>query len=93
MVWCRSLRPDGLCKVKSRWAVSSPAEILDGAKIRQAIIDDVMGLIHQVNSEDRPIVENVFRATASPDAVQGPLSWLERNVWEFGRYLARNIHP
>jgi hypothetical protein len=50
-----------------------------------------MTLIHQVNGEDRPIVENVFQSTASPDAVQGPLSWLERNVWEFGRYLARQL--
>jgi hypothetical protein len=50
-----------------------------------------MDLLHQVNGEDRPIVENVFQATASPDAAQGPLSWLERNVWEFSRYLARKL--
>jgi hypothetical protein len=77
--------------VNIRWAVSIPAEILDSAEDRQATIDDMMGLLHQVNSEDRPVVENVFRTTASPDAVQGPLSYLERNVWEFGRYLARNL--
>jgi hypothetical protein len=61
------------------------------AKVRQATIDEVMDLLHQVNGEDRPIVENVFQTTASPDAAQGPLSWLERNVWEFGRYLARRL--
>jgi len=33
----------------------------------------------------------VFSATASPDAAQGRLSWLERNVWDFGRYLARRL--
>jgi len=91
MLWYLSILPDGLEKVNIRWAVSIPAEILNGAKVRQAVIDEVMQLIHQVNGEDRPIVENVFRATASPDAVQGPLSYLERNVWEFGRYLARNL--
>ncbi len=91
MLWYLSILPDGLDKVNIRWAVSIPAEILEGAKVGQAIIDEVMELIRQVNSEDRPIVENVFRATASPDAVQGPLSYLERNVWEFGRYLARRL--
>ncbi len=91
MLWYLSILPDGLDKVNIRWAVSIPAEILDSAKVSQAVIDEVMALIHQVNGEDRPIVENVFRATASPDAAQGPLSYLERNVWEFGRYLARNL--
>ena len=91
MLWYLSILPDGLDKVNIRWAVSIPAEILEGAKVGQAIIDEVMELIRQVNSEDRPIVENVFRSTASPDAAQGPLSYLERNVWEFGRYLARNL--
>jgi phenylpropionate dioxygenase-like ring-hydroxylating dioxygenase large terminal subunit len=88
MLWYLSILPSGLDKVSIRWAVSIPAEILDAAKVRQAVIDQVLALIHQVNGEDRPIVENVFRSTASPDARQGPLSWLERNVWEFGRYLA-----
>jgi len=91
MLWYLSLLPDGLDQVSIRWAVSIPAEILDSAKNRQATIDEVMNLLHQVNSEDRPIVENVFRSSASPDASQGPLSYLERNVWEFGRYLARKL--
>jgi phenylpropionate dioxygenase-like ring-hydroxylating dioxygenase large terminal subunit len=93
MLWYLSILPDGLDKVNIRWAVSIPAEILEAAKVRQAVIDEVMALIHQVNGEDRPIVENVFRSTASPDAAQGPLSYLERNVWEFGRYLARRLAP
>jgi choline monooxygenase len=93
MLWYLSILPDGIDKVNIRWAVSIPAEILDSAKVRQAVIDEEMKLIHQVNSEDRPIVESVFRATASPDATQGPLSWLERNVWDFGRYLARRLTP
>jgi len=92
-LWYLSILPDGLDKVDIRWAVSIPAEILDHASDRQAAIDEVMSLLHKVNGEDRPIVENVFRSTASPDAAQGPLSYLERNVWEFGRYLARRLSP
>ena len=91
MMWYLSILPDGLDKLNVRWAVSIPAEILNGAEDRQAVIDEELELLHQVNSEDRSIVENVFRATASRDAGQGPLSWLERNVWDFWRYLARNL--
>jgi phenylpropionate dioxygenase-like ring-hydroxylating dioxygenase large terminal subunit len=93
MLWYLSILPDGQSKVNIRWAVSIPAEILDAARDRQAHIDGVMKLLHQVNSEDLPIVENVFRTTRSPDAEQGPLSYLERNVWQFGRYLARKLCP
>ena len=91
MLWYLSILPDGIDKVNIRWAVSIPGEILNAAENKQAHIDEVMRLIHQVNSEDLPIVENVFRTTRSPNAEQGPLSYLERNVWQFGRYLARKL--
>jgi phenylpropionate dioxygenase-like ring-hydroxylating dioxygenase large terminal subunit len=90
-LWYLSILPAGIDRVSIRWAVSIPAEILDGAPDRQRAIDDVLTLLHQVNGEDRPIVENVFRSTASPAAVQGPMSWLEQNVRDFGRYLARRL--
>jgi phenylpropionate dioxygenase-like ring-hydroxylating dioxygenase large terminal subunit len=91
LLWYLSILPDGVAGTRIRWSVSIPREILAAAGDRQAVIDEVMSLIHQVNDEDRPIVENVFRATASADAVRGPLSYLERNVWQFGRYLARKL--
>jgi phenylpropionate dioxygenase-like ring-hydroxylating dioxygenase large terminal subunit len=92
MLWYLSILPDGLEKTRIRWAVSIPGEILDSAKIKQVHIDEVMALLHQVNSEDRPIVESVSQTTRSPAAVQGPLSYLERNVWDFGRYLHRKLN-
>ena len=93
MLWYVSILPDGIDKVRIRWAVSIPREVLNDAPDRQSVIDDTLALIHQVNGEDRPIVENVFQATRSPEAMQGPLSYLERNVWQFGRYLARKLAP
>lgn len=91
LLWYLSILPDGVDRLQVRWAVSIPAEILDNAPSREAVIDKQMSLIHQVNSEDRAIVANVFRTTASPHAAQGPLSYLERNLWDFGRYLARRL--
>lgn len=91
LLWYLSILPVGTEKVSVRWAVSIPAEILDGADDRQAHIDDQLEFLHQVNGEDRPIVENVNETTRSLEAGQGPLSYLERNVWEFSRYLARKL--
>lgn len=91
LLWYLSILPEGVDRLQIRWAVSIPAEILDNAPSREAEIEEQMSLIHQVNSEDQSIVTNVFRATASPHAVQGPLSFLERNLWDFGRYLAGRL--
>ena len=92
LLWYLSILPDGIDKISIRWAVSIPAEILADADNPQLIIDEQMELIHQVNSEDRPIVENVFRTTRSPYANQGVLCYLERNLWDFTRYLTRNLY-
>jgi phenylpropionate dioxygenase-like ring-hydroxylating dioxygenase large terminal subunit len=93
MLWYLSIQPKGVGKVSIRWAVSIPAEILGGSGDRQPMVDDVMSLLHQVNAEDRKIVESVFRATGSAEAAAGPLSHLERNCWDFGRYLSRKLTP
>ncbi len=93
MLWYLSILPDGVDKVNIRWSVSIPAEILDAARDREGKICAVLEFLQQVNAEDRPIVESVFRSTAAPGAAPGPLSYLERNVWEFGRYLARSLGP
>lgn len=93
MLWYLSLLPDGVDKVRVRWGVSIPREILDSAKNRESVIAETMELVHQVNGEDKPVVGNVFNATRSPHASQGRLSYLERNVWQFGRYLARKLRP
>ena len=91
MLWYLSIQPQGVDKVSIHWAVSIPGEILDNADDRQAEIDSVMSLLHQVNGEDKKAVEGVYRGTRSTDARQGPLSYLERNCWDFARYLAREF--
>jgi len=91
MMWYLSILPHGVEQLEVRWAVSIPGEILESATAKQKHIDELMQLLHQVNSEDQPIVENLSKATRSPEATRGPLSYLERNVWQFGRYLSRAL--
>lgn len=91
MLWYLSILPEGGSRVRIRWSLSLPPEHVAAAHDREALASEWLGLLERVNSEDRPVVENVFRATRSPHAAQGPLSHLERNVWHFGRYLARRL--
>ena len=85
--------PQGTDQVRIHWRVSIPREILDNSPDREKHIAAVKALLDKVNSEDRPTVEGVFQATGSSLARQGPMSHLERNVYEFDRYIARLIAP
>ena len=91
MMWYLSIMPQGTSRVRIRWRVSIPREILDNSPDRVKIIADLKELLTQVNSEDRPVVEGLFQATASTLARAGPMSHLERNVYEFDRYIARKL--
>lgn len=91
LLWYLSIMPLGTSQVRIRWRVSIPREILENSPDREKHIAGVKKLLVKVNSEDRPTVEGVFQATASGLARQGPMSYLERNVYEFDRYLARQL--
>jgi phenylpropionate dioxygenase-like ring-hydroxylating dioxygenase large terminal subunit len=83
--------PQGMDQVRIRWRVSIPREILENSPDREEYIAGIKALLIQVNSEDRPVVEGLFQATASNFAKAGPMSHLERNVYEFDRYIARKL--
>ncbi len=91
MLWYLSIQPRGVGQVCFRWSAAVPAEILDSVPDRGAHIAELTRLLTQVNSEDQPTVEGLFKAARSNRAGQGPLSHLERNVFEFDRYLARAL--
>jgi choline monooxygenase len=91
LLWYLSIMPQGTDQVRIRWRVSIPREILDNAPDREKHIANVKALLTLVNSEDRPTVEGVFQSTASDHAQAGPMSHLERNVYEFDRYIADKL--
>jgi Rieske 2Fe-2S protein len=45
----------------------------------------------RVNAEDRVMVEGLYRGVQAPRARGGSLSWLERELHDFTRYLARML--
>ena len=67
---------------------------------RMAVLTPLLGpapperVVDKVNAEDRAVVEGIYRGSLSPLAKSGPLSWLERNVYDFMCYLSRQLaHP
>ena len=41
--------------------------------------------------EDRILGEAIFKGAQAPLTRRGPLSWLEREIYEFIQYLARHL--
>ena len=80
-----------LDQFRMRWSVSIPPEIMHGIDDPGKHIDETRGLLTAVNAEDKGIIRKVFQGLRSNQAAPGPYAYLERNVFHFGRYLARQL--
>lgn len=95
-LWYLSLRPRGVGEVDIRFGVAIAPEVdamLSYADERDAWITDLVSFFEHVNTEDRQVVEGIYAGSKSSFAVPGPLSWLEREIHDFQRYLARRLVP
>jgi phenylpropionate dioxygenase-like ring-hydroxylating dioxygenase large terminal subunit len=90
-MWFLRITPIGTGGVRIAWQVSVAPELLADLDDREAYVADLMALIHLVNSEDQPIVEGIRRSVHRPQFDRGPLSHLERNVYDFDRYVSRRL--
>lgn len=90
-MWFLRITPLGTDHVRIAWQVSVAPELLAALDDSDAYVADLMALIHLVNSEDQPIVEGVRRGVHRPQFARGPLSHLERNVYDFDRYVCRRL--
>ena len=89
-LWYLQLSPIGVDRVRIRWDVSVAPEVLADQADADAYVADLLELLNKVNAEDRPIVEGVYRSLRS-QVTRGPLSYLERNVYDFDRYIANKL--
>jgi phenylpropionate dioxygenase-like ring-hydroxylating dioxygenase large terminal subunit len=90
-LWYLQISPVGTDRVRIRWDVSVAPSVLAAQPDRDAYVADLLRLLNAVNSEDQPIVEGIRGAANRPQFPRGPLSYLERNVYDFDRYVARHI--
>jgi phenylpropionate dioxygenase-like ring-hydroxylating dioxygenase large terminal subunit len=90
-LWYLQVSPLGTDRVRIRWDVSIHPRVLDDQSDRDAYVASVLELLVAVNEEDRSIVEGVRRNAEGPQFARGPWSYLERNVYDFDRYVARRV--
>ncbi len=91
-MWFLRITPVGTDRVRIAWQVAIAPETLAAQPDPDRYVDEVMTLIQQVNGEDHPIVESIRRNVDRPQFTRGPLSYLERNVYDFDRYIAERLH-
>lgn len=92
-MWYLSLRPKGSGEVHVRFGLALAPEVHEslGDK-REEWLAEVIAFFDKVNAEDRFVVEGIAVGSASPLARPGPLSFLEREVHDFARYLDRKLN-
>lgn len=90
-LWYVTVQPHGVDHFRMRWSVSIPNEILDDLKDPQAHIDALIEFLGAVNAEDEAIVSRAYAGLRANTSICGPLSYLERNVYRFDQYLARQV--
>lgn len=87
-LWYLTLRPKGVGEVKVRFGVAIAPEVLAGINDPDAWLAELTLFFDQVNAEDRAVVEGIFAGSKSEFAIAGRLSWLERSIHDFQKYLA-----
>lgn len=90
-LWFLRITPLGTDQVRIAWQVAIAPETLAAQTNTDAYIAEVMDLIHLVNSEDHPIVEGIHRRVHNPQFERAPLSYLERNVYDFDTYVSSRL--
>ncbi len=90
-LWYISVQPSGVGKMQATWGVAFPDEILNDvpAGTEEKWLAEFKNYMDTANNEDKPLVEALFKGTRSPILPQGTLHPVERNLWQFTRYLNR----
>lgn len=93
-LWYLSLRPDGPGRVHLRFGVALAPEVHAAlGEGREPWVAELTDFFDRVNAEDKAVVEGIHLGAQAPLAGQGPLSWLEREIHDFARYLAARLTP
>ncbi|MGI9480770.1 MAG: aromatic ring-hydroxylating oxygenase subunit alpha [Hyphomicrobiales bacterium] len=92
-LWYLSLRPKGIGEVHVRFgvALAPEAEAALTGKEKEKFLTDLNEFFRHVNEEDRFVVEGIYAGAKAPLTEAGPLSWLERELHDFAKYLASRL--
>ena len=90
-LWYLTLMPKGTGQVHVRFGAALAPEVLAGLDDPETFLRDTIGFFDKVNDEDRFVVEGIYKGARAPLSTGGPLSWMEREIHDFIRYLARTL--
>ena len=90
-LWYISVQPLGTDRMRATWGFAVPPEVLAdvAGRDRQAYIAEFRQYLLVANDEDKALVEALHRGSSSPLLPQGSYHPIERNLWQFTRYLAQ----
>lgn len=92
-MWYLSLRPKSVDEVHVRFGLALAPEVnIALGDTRPQWLAEVITFFDKVNAEDKFVVEGIAVGSRAPLARPGPLSWLEREVHDFARYLDRRLN-
>ena len=89
-LWYISVQPMGTARMRATWGLAVPPEVLadiDDSE-RESYVQEFRRYLLVANDEDKALVEALHRGSASPLLPQGSYHPIERNLWQFMRYLA-----
>lgn len=88
--WYLSLHPKGPGQVHITFGGGLSPDFLADPE-HAAHMAATKALLDAVNEEDKGCTERVFRGVSAPLAAPGPMSHLERPLYDFSRYLAARL--
>ena len=68
-------------------------ERIEAFPSKEAALKDLVSFFDHVNEEDRFVVEGIFKGAHGTLAKAGPLSYLEREIHDFQKYLVAKLCP
>lgn len=90
-LWYISVQALGADKLQATWSVAVPPEVLSDipADEYDQWLENLREYMDIANGEDKPLVEALHKGSSSPMLPEGSYHPIERNLWQFTRYLAR----
>ncbi len=94
-LWYISVQPQGIGRMHATWGVAIPPEILSNIAPADydAWLEQLSAYMDTANDEDKILVEALYKGSASPLLPEGTYHPIERNLWQFTRYLNRVCQP
>ncbi len=89
-LWYISVQPRGVDEMQATWGLAVPPEVLEDIAESEfdSWLQDFRDYMNVANGEDKALVEALHRGSASPILPTGTYHPIERNLWQFNKYLA-----